>query len=216
MCTAFSILRLAPSTISPPDRFLDIRALGFAWPGQPALFTAFNACFGPGLGLVSGNEQTGKSTLLRLLAGEFRPDTGSMLLTDREIGTGWSGYRPDMARSGLDPVPVGQWLREQVPEGPARDRLEDCLHGLSLGEHLHKCFHMLSAGGRRKVGLTAAMALQPPLTLLDQPFSALDLPSIRFLTEWLGEQSLVGDRLVLIADYETPAGLPITQRVDLG
>jgi ABC-type sulfate/molybdate transport systems ATPase subunit len=60
------------------------------------------------------------------------------------------------------------------------------------------------------------MALQPPLTLLDQPFSALDLPSIRFVTSWLSEQSQASDRLVLLADYEAPAGLTIAQRIDLG
>jgi ABC-type multidrug transport system ATPase subunit len=195
--------------------FLAVRDLGYAWPGQSALFNALNASLGPGLGLLSGDEQTGKTTLMRLLAGELRPDAGSLTLAGRSIGAGWAGYLPDMVRPDLDPVPVGRWLREQVPEGPARDRLEDGLDGLSLGEHLPKTFHMLSAGGRRKVGLAAAMALQPPLTLLDQPFSALDLPSIRFVTEWLNEQSKATDRLVLVADYGAPAGLPMAQHIDL-
>ncbi len=194
---------------------LDIRDLGFAWPGQSLLLKSLNASFGPGVGLLCGDEQTGKTTLMRLLAAELRPDAGSLELSGRSIGAGWAGFRPDMTRPELDAVPVGQWLREQITEDLARDRLYEGLSGLSLAEHLPKTFHMLSAGGRRKVGLAVAMALQPPLILLDQPFSALDRPSIRFVTEWLREQTSATDRLVLVADYEAPVGLPITQRIDL-
>ena len=46
--------------------------------------------------------------------------------------------------------------------------------------------------------------------------SALDLASIRYLTAWLREQSRTTDRLVLLADYEAPADLAISQRIALG
>lgn len=196
--------------------FLEIQALGFAWPGQPPLFAHLNASLAPGLALLSGDEQRGKTTLLRLLAAEIRPQAGTMRLSGQDIGVGRAGLHPDMTRPELDPVVVADWLRGQVPEGPARDRLDGHIDGLSLGEHLHKGFYMLSAGGRRKVGLAAAMALQPMLSLLDQPFSALDLPSIRYVTGWLREQTQATDRLVLLADYEAPAGLQTAQRIDLG
>ncbi|MDQ7746468.1 ABC transporter ATP-binding protein [Hydrogenophaga pseudoflava] len=196
--------------------FLEIRDLGFAWPRQAPLFAHLNASLAPGLALLTGDEQRGKSTLLRLLAGEIRPQAGTLRLGGQDIGEAHAGLRPNMTRPDLDPVIVADWLRGQVPQGPARDRLEAHIDGLSLGEHLHKGFYMLSAGGRRKVGLAAAMALQPPLTLLDQPFSALDLASIRCLTGWLREQSQITDRLVLLADYKAPADLAISQRIDLG
>ena len=196
--------------------FLAIRDLGFAWPGQAPLFAHLNASLTPGLALLTGDEQRGKTTLLRLLAAEIHPHSGTMQLAGQDIGGTRAGLRPDMTRPDLDPVLVADWLRTQVPEGPARDRLDDHIDGLSLGEHLHKGFYMLSAGGRRKVGLAAAMALQPPLTLLDQPFAALDLASIRYLSDWLREQAQATDRLVLLADYEAPADLAIAQRIDLG
>lgn len=196
--------------------FLEVRDLGFAWPGQAPLFAHLTASLAPGLALLSGDEQRGKTTLLQLLAAEIRPQAGAMRLAEQDIGVGHAGLRLDMTRPDLDPVLVADWLRGQVPEGPARDRLDDHIDGLSLGEHLHKGFYMLSAGGRRKVGLAAVMALQPPLTLLDQPFAALDLASIRYLTDWLREQALATDRLVLLADYEAPLDLAISQRIDLG
>lgn len=196
--------------------FLEIRDLGFAWPGQAPLFTHLNAALTPGLALLTGDEQRGKTTLLRLLAAELNPQAGSLRLTGQFMGPGHSGRRTDVGRPELDRMVVADWLRDQVPEGPARDRLDDHIDGLSLGEHLHKGFFMLSAGGRRKVGLAADMALRPPLTLLDQPFSALDLASIRYLSDWLREQSQATDRLVLLADYEAPADMDFAQRIDLG
>jgi ATPase subunit of ABC transporter with duplicated ATPase domains len=195
---------------------LEIRGLVFAWPGQPPLFDHLEASLAPGLALLTGDEQRGKTTLLRLLAAELPQQAGTLHLAGRSIGPAWAGLRTDMTHSTLDAVVVADWLREQVPGGPARDRLEDHIDGLSLGEHLQKGFYMLSAGGRRKVGLAAAMALQPPLTLLDQPFSALDLASIRYLTGWLADKVHCAERLVLLADYEAPADLAISQRIDLG
>ncbi len=200
----------------PVGAFLEIQYLGYAWPGQPALFHSLNAALGPGLALVCGDEQRGKTTLLRLLAGELEPQTGLMQLAGHPIKAGAGGWRYDMTDPALDPWVAAHWLLEQVPNGPARQRLDRHIDGLSLGEHLHKGFYMLSAGGRRKIGLAAAMALMPPLTLLDQPFSALDLASIRYLTGWLMEQSEATDRLVLLADYEAPHDLVIEQRIDLG
>ena len=169
----------------------------------------------PGLALVVGDEQSGKTTLLRLLSGELIPQAGSFRLGGQPMNAGLAGLRHDMTRPDLDPVVAADWLREQVPTGAARDRLEAHIDGLSLGEHLHKGFHMLSAGGRRKVGLAAAMSLRSPLTLLDQPFSALDLASIRYVTQWLAVEARTDNRLVLLADYEAPTGLAIAQRVDL-
>jgi ABC-type multidrug transport system ATPase subunit len=198
------------------NALLVVQGLGFAWPGQPPLFQNLNASFSPGLCLVTGDEQAGKSTLLRLMAAECSPDTGSITLAGRPLKAGWAGWHANMQDPALGACVVADWLRAQMPDDPARDRLEAHLDGLSLNEHLHKTFYMLSAGGRRKVGLAAAMALQAPLTLLDQPFSALDLPSVRCVTEWLREQSRASDRLVLVADYGAPSDLPISQRIDLG
>jgi ABC-type nitrate/sulfonate/bicarbonate transport system ATPase subunit len=66
---------------------------------------------------------------------------------------------------------------------------------------------MLSTGSKRKVWLSAAFASGAALTLIDQPFAALDAPSIRFLRELLVEASEHTSRAWLLADHAAPAGI---------
>ena len=52
-----------------------------------------------------------------------------------------------------------------------------------------------------------ALASGADLLLIDQPFAALDAPSIRAVTELLQQVAQAADRVVVVADYEAPAGL---------
>ena len=65
----------------------------------------------------------------------------------------------------------------------------DLARGFALDPHIEKPMYMLSAGSKRKVWLCAAFAAGTPLTLIDEPFAALDMASIRFLHGLLGEAS---------------------------
>ena len=93
--------------------------------------------------------------------------------------------------------------------------------GLSLDEHQYKPLYMLSTGTKRKVWLAGAFACAAEVTFLDEPFSALDKPSIRFVTEQLAREAAEaarGDhkRAWVIADYAAPGGLPLANLIDLG
>jgi ABC-type nitrate/sulfonate/bicarbonate transport system ATPase subunit len=86
---------------------------------------------------------------------------------------------------------------------------------LGLSPHLDKPLYMLSAGSKRKVWLSAAMASGAPLTLIDQAFAALDAPSTRLLRELLTEAGEHPRRAFLLADHEAAPGLPWGQVIDL-
>ena len=78
---------------------------------------------------------------------------------------------------------------------------------------------MLSAGSRRKLGLVAAAASDARLTLLDQPYAALDARSARLLSELLAEAAQDPHRAWVLADYALPAALQdlaLATRVSLG
>ena len=90
------------------------------------------------------------------------------------------------------------------------------VEGLGLEPHMDKQLCMLSTGSKRKVWLAAAFASGAALLLLDEPFAALDAPSIAFVKEQLQAISAQAGRAAVIADYSAPSGAPLAGVIDLG
>jgi len=74
---------------------------------------------------------------------------------------------------------------------------------------------MLSTGSKRKVWLSAAFASGAAVTLIDEPFVALDKRSIDFLLELLQDVADHPARAWVVADYTAPAGVPLAAMVEL-
>lgn len=94
--------------------------------------------------------------------------------------------------------------------------LERLLPRLSLAEHRLKPMYMLSTGSRRKVWLAAAFASGAALTMLDQPFAALDKASVGVILDLLQEAARNPTRTWILADYEPPHGLAPVRTIELG
>ena len=179
-------------------------ALRFAWPGQPPLFDALSFTVPPGVSWLGGDEGVGKTTLLRLLAGELLPQAGTLQVHGTVF---WVNPRAD----SCDALTPGQCFERVAQQHPALDRalLADLVVELDLVQHMGKRLDMLSTGSRRKVWLAAAFAAGATLTLLDQPFAALDKPSMRFLSALLQEAAAHPGRGWVVADYEAHSGVPL-------
>lgn len=167
---------------------LQVRGLRFAYPDQPPLFDGLS--FGLPAGLTRLDADTGKTTLLRLLAGELSPGQGAFTLN----GQPWAPRPGDAAVCWLDPrAPAWDALApDEVLRGAAAGRAtpdaavwERHLAAFDLLPHRHKTMHMLSTGARRKVTLAVALALDTPVTLLDEPVAGLDKASVDALVEAL-------------------------------
>jgi energy-coupling factor transporter ATP-binding protein EcfA2 len=74
---------------------------------------------------------------------------------------------------------------------------------------------MLSTGSKRKVWLAAALASGAAVTLLDEPFAALDQASINFVLELLADATEHPTRAWVMADYTAPEGVPLAAIIDL-
>jgi ABC-type cobalamin/Fe3+-siderophores transport system ATPase subunit len=74
---------------------------------------------------------------------------------------------------------------------------------------------MLSAGSKRKLWLAAAFACAAPVTLIDEPFAALDRPSSLIILELLEDCVQHPRRHWIVADYSLPKGLNPDQRIEL-
>jgi ABC-type multidrug transport system ATPase subunit len=200
---------------------LQVSGLHFGYRQGP-LFANFFCQIFPGLTVVLGGEITGKSTLVKLIAGVISPQTGDLVLGDVNLAREPTRYRQNLAwhdptNKAVDALPVAEFferMHRHNADFSASD-LTDLVAGLSLQEHLHKPIYMLSTGTRRKVFLTASLASGAKLVLLDDPFAALDMPSIQFLKKCLSDRARHPSKACVITLHEVPRDLEVTDTLDL-
>ena len=157
----------------------------------------------PGLHWVCGDEGSGKSSLLRLLAGDLPALQGTV---DRPSdGVFWA----DLKGSEHDQTTVQACWDQLLTLYPTWQHAlqEDLIQALDMERHRHKPLFMLSTGSRRKVMLVAALASGASVTLLDQPFVSLDAVSVRVIQDFLSEAAAHPSRAWIVADYEVPQDL---------
>lgn len=197
-----------------PNPLLQIDSLRFAYPEVP-LFDGLSAQVPAGATLVLGGDSSGKTTLLRLLAGELAAGAGQLVLQGVALQSAPADYRAqvfwgDPRAVTLDELGVRDWLAALPARYPRFDAAALALHieGFELQEHMHKRFLMLSTGTRRKVWTAGALASNAALTLLDEPVAGLDKPSIQYLQRALAAVADEPDRAVVVAHYDALAGVP--------
>ena len=141
-----------------------------------------------------GPSGSGKSTLLRVMAGLERPDAGRVLIGGRDvtalppqrrgIGFVFQHYAPFTHMTVWDNVAFGLTVRRR-PRGEIAARVEELLRLVQLEDLGRRYPHQLSGGQRQRMALARALAVQPELLLLDEPFGALDARVRAELRLWL-------------------------------
>jgi ABC-type multidrug transport system ATPase subunit len=204
------------------DVVLQIKAMDVAYPGH-TVFKDFSCAIKPGVSLVCGAEGRGKTSLLRAIAGELPVARGRILLNGvdliqhpayRSLEVFWADPRNEAHHQITSTAWFGAVPAQFAGFDP--DLLKHLTDGLGLQEHLAKPLYMLSMGSRRKVWLAGALASGAALTLIDEPFGALDKRSIAFLLDFLEEAAGHLTRAWFLADYEAPPGLSLAGVIDLG
>ncbi len=130
-----------------------------------------------------GPSGCGKTTLLRIVAGFERPDSGSILIDDRDItlspaehrnmGMVFQAYSLFPHLTAAENIRFGLRLR-RTPKSRQQSIVDDLLALAGLTTHRDRYPHQLSGGQQQRVALARALAIQPVLLLLDEPLSALD------------------------------------------
>lgn len=207
-----------------PERTVVLRAhkLYFGFDTH-SVFAGFSTDILPGVTWVHGGEGSGKTTLLRLMAGDLPAHSGclqinGLALVDEPHAYGRQVFWADPRSDALDAItPLAYWTAAQA-RYPAFDTklLASLVSGFSLAPHQDKALYMLSAGSKRKVWLAAALACGAAVTLLDEPFAALDKASIAVVLDVLEAAAAHHERAWVVADYEVPRGVPVAATVALG
>ncbi|SDC46891.1 ABC transporter [Paracidovorax valerianellae] len=210
-----------PTTL--PSATLQCTGLRFAHAHGLAVFDGLDASAAPGATLVRGDEGRGKTTLLRLLAGELRPQGGQVLLNgvpcaEQAAADAGAIFWADPRASALDGTSPAAWFAALAGRYPAWDAqaLQAHVAGFALESHLPKAMEQLSTGTRRKALMAAAFACGAPLVLVDEPIAGLDRPSVQYLQHVLAQRAAQGGPgIALVAHYDALAGVPWNAVIDL-
>ncbi len=133
---------------------------------------------------VLGKSGCGKSTLLKIIAGIELQDSGSINLNETTI----SSLRPNERNvvylfqeallfphlNVFENIAFGLRIRKETSQ-QIKQKVEAMLQSLELTEHTTKMPHQLSGGQKQRVAFGRALIINPPLILLDEPFSSLDV-----------------------------------------
>jgi sulfate transport system ATP-binding protein len=141
-----------------------------------------------------GPSGSGKSTLLRIIAGLERPDTGRVVIDGHDV----TGRSPQQRGVGFvlqhyaafkhmtvwKNVAFGLEIRRR-PGREVRERVEQLLELVQLNGFADRYPAQLSGGQRQRMALARALAVEPSVLLLDEPFGALDARVRKELRAWL-------------------------------
>jgi ABC-type multidrug transport system ATPase subunit len=198
---------------------LSIENLTFSY-GKQQLFSTLNLQLQPGLHWLSGANGSGKSSLLRILAGLDKAQQGRIRFDQHLVGS--SAYQALVSISADAVAPLQDNTVEGVIQlvarcrGIALDLLMEHAKAFALEPLLRQKVAVLSLGQQKKLSLTLALAAKPKLLLLDEPFNALDPEALVYCSTQLEMAKELG-ALVLIASHLSPQSfqLELDQHLEL-
>lgn len=136
----------------------------------------------------------GKSTLLRIIAGLESADSGSVEIEGvdattlppqkRNVGFVFQHYAVFKHMSVAKNVAFGLEIRKR-PKAEVKRKVEELLELVHLSQFAHRLPSQLSGGQRQRMALARALAVEPTVLLLDEPFGALDAKVRKELRDWL-------------------------------
>jgi sulfate/thiosulfate transport system ATP-binding protein len=145
-----------------------------------------------------GPSGSGKTTLLRIIAGLEVPDSGSVAfhgedatdadVRDRQVGFVFQHYALFGHLSIFENVAFGLRVRHKATrpsEADIRSKVMQLLKLVQLDWVADRYPHQLSGGQRQRIALARALAVEPKVLLLDEPFGALDAKVRKELRRWL-------------------------------
>ncbi len=168
---------------------------------------------------ILGHSGCGKSTILRLIAGFMHPTKGAVFIDGREVKAPQADHIFVFQDGSLFP-----WLTiaENVAlalrgVGSAKERREKVLYHLELvGLESSESYypHMLSGGMRQRAEIARAMAAQPEILLMDEPFSALDcLTRLHMREEMLYLHVMLPKTTIVFVTHDIDEALQLSSRL---
>jgi sulfate/thiosulfate transport system ATP-binding protein len=169
-----------------------------------------------------GPSGSGKSTLLRVIAGLERPDEGVVHLDgedvtrlppqERGVGFVFQHYAAFKHMTVWDNVAFGLKIRRR-PRAEIKQRVAELLELVQLTRLRDRYPAQLSGGQRQRMGLARALAVDPKVLLLDEPFGALDARVRKELRVWLRRLHDETHTTTVIVTHDQEEAMEVADRV---
>jgi sulfate transport system ATP-binding protein len=173
---------------------IEARHINKAFGATPVLHDVSVEVASGSLTALLGPSGGGKSTLLRVIAGLEQPDSGTVLISSndvtrlapqrRNVGFVFQHYAAFKHMTVFDNIAFGLQIRRR-PKGEIHKRVHELLELVHLDQFAKRYPAQLSGGQRQRMALARALAVEPEVLLLDEPFGALDAQVRKELRAWL-------------------------------
>jgi len=173
------------------------------------------------LALVGPNG-AGKTTLLRILAALSKPTAGTIQVAGTDLGEGAISVRRQIGFLSHEPLLYGDLSAEEnlrfygqmYDVANLRERISVMLHQVDLERSRHDLVRTFSRGMKQRLSIARALLHDPPVLLLDEPYTGLDRRSATMLDAVL-QNAGVSARTVLLTTHNLERGLGMCRRVAL-
>jgi sulfate transport system ATP-binding protein len=169
-----------------------------------------------------GPSGSGKSTLLRAIAGLDQPDTGTITINGRDvtgvppqrrgIGFVFQHYAAFKHLSVRDNVAFGLKIRKK-PKAEITEKVDNLLEVVGLAGFQTRYPNQLSGGQRQRMALARALAVDPQVLLLDEPFGALDAKVREDLRAWLRRLHDEVNVTTVLVTHDQSEALDVADRI---
>lgn len=166
-----------------------------------------------------GESGSGKTTMLRIVQGLIKADSGTIAVGDKPIRG--PGYDRGIVFQQANLLP---WLNAQsniefglevkgVPKNERAARARDLLQLVGLTEFARQYPHQLSGGMQQRIGVARALAIDPEILLMDEPFSALDAQTRESLQQELLAIHFKTRKTILFVTHDLDEAVYLSDRV---
>lgn len=168
---------------------------------------------------IIGPSGCGKTTILRCIAGLLQPTSGTIMIGNNEVrgaGSDRGMVFQDFAlfpwRTVKQNVQFGMEMAG-VPKEEREERAMRYIKAVGLERFADSRIHELSGGMKQRVGIARALVMHPAITLMDEPFGALDAQTRNIMQEQLVKIIQRSERTILFVTHSVDEALYLSDRV---
>ena len=205
---------------------LDISKIDMVFPTPKGDFTALKnvdlqIAKGEFISLI-GHSGCGKSTVLNIVAGLYQATTGGVLLNDKEVREPGPERAVVFQNHSLLPwltayqnveLAVQQVFKNKMTKAERHDWIEHNLRLVHMDHAMHKRPDEISGGMKQRVGIARALAMQPEVLLMDEPFGALDALTRAHMQDSLMEIQAELNNTVIMITHDVDEAVLLSDRI---